>query len=308
MDGIILIDKPAGPASAEVVRKIKARIASRKPAPRVGHLGTLDPFATGLLPIMVGEGTKLAPFIQSGDKEYEGTIAFGIETDTLDATGTTVRTAPLPELSSESLEEVTAQFSGSVEQVPPVFSAIKRAGVPLYKLARRGVEVAPPAPRTVEIKRLELRVLDESHLEFRVVCSTGTYIRSLARDIGEKLGTAAHLGSLRRLRSGHFKINQAHPFEQVLRQLDTGVELEIISLSDALALLPEVEIDSERERQLRRGDARALDFLAPPGASLFKVVAQGELVAIGEATSRVTAKIARVFNTRAPESSQIGMR
>ena len=152
MNAILLVDKPAGISSAEVVRRVKSRV---KPA-RVGHLGTLDPFATGLLPIMIGEATKLAPFIDGGDKEYAGVIRLGVETDTLDRDGAEVRRAEVPTISAEQLAQVTAQFTGSIEQVPPVYSAIKRAGVPLYRLARRGEEVAPPEKRTVEIKRLDL--------------------------------------------------------------------------------------------------------------------------------------------------------
>src|SRR5271156_4430724 len=143
MNAILLVDKPAGISSAEVVRRVKSRV---KPA-RVGHLGTLDPFASGLLPIMIGEATKLAPFIADGPKVYQGVIALGAETDTLDRTGTIIRITDPPELTLATLSQVAARFTGKIEQIPPVFSAIKRDGVPLYKLARRGDEVEPPAPR-----------------------------------------------------------------------------------------------------------------------------------------------------------------
>src|SRR5229473_754170 len=134
MNAIVLVDKPAGISSADVVRRVKSRV---KPA-RVGHLGTLDPFATGLLPIMIGEATKLAPFIDAGDKTYAGLIRLGVETDTLDRDGATVRTLEVPAITAEKLAEIAAQFRGPIEQVPPVFSAIKRGGVPLYRMARRG--------------------------------------------------------------------------------------------------------------------------------------------------------------------------
>src|SRR5690242_6312733 len=143
MNGIILLDKPAGPTSAEIVRRLKARLGRRT---RVGHLGTLDPFATGVLPILVGEATKLAPFLQEGTREYAGLITLGSETDTLDCTGQISRSAPLPNLDTVDLAAIADRFTGTIEQIPPIFSAIKRAGVPLYKLARRGVEVEPPAP------------------------------------------------------------------------------------------------------------------------------------------------------------------
>src|SRR5271156_959933 len=143
MNAILLVDKPAGISSAEVVRRVKSRV---KPA-RVGHLGTLDPFATGLLPIMIGEATKLAPFIDGGDKEYAGLIRLGVETDTLDRDGAEVRRADVPATSEEKLAQVTAQFTGTIEQVPPVYSAIKRAGVPLYRLPPPGPGGAPPRTR-----------------------------------------------------------------------------------------------------------------------------------------------------------------
>src|SRR5579875_2865200 len=152
MHGIILIDKPAGITSAEVVRRIKARV---KPL-RVGHLGTLDSFATGVLPILVGDATKLAPMLEGGDKEYEGIIRLGQETDTLDRDGKVVREAPVPAIGETDLRAVERRFSGQIEQVPPIFSALKRGGVRLYELARQGVEVEPPAPRTIEVKRISL--------------------------------------------------------------------------------------------------------------------------------------------------------
>ena len=186
------------PTSAEVVRQVKHRV---KPA-RVGHLGTLDPFATGVLPILVGEGTKLAPFLHEGEKHYEGLIALGTETDTLDRTGEVVRTAPVPEIGLEQLAAIAARFTGTVTQTPPIFSAIKRGGVPLYKLARRGDDVAPPPPRDVQIERLELAAEGPGAIRFSLVCSPGTYIRSLARDIGIALESAAHLSALRRTRTG----------------------------------------------------------------------------------------------------------
>ncbi|MGH7934831.1 MAG: tRNA pseudouridine(55) synthase TruB [Candidatus Binataceae bacterium] len=296
MDGIILIDKPAGPTSAEVVRRVKARLKARlKTAPRVGHLGTLDPFATGLLPIMVREGTKLAPFIQEGDKEYEGIIALGAETDTLDKTGAVVRTAAVPPLEAAQVRELAARFTGIMEQTPPIFSAIKRGGVPLYRLARRGEDVAPPLPRMVEIRRLELASADADSIRFLLVCSTGTYVRALARDIGVALGSAAHLAALRRLRSGIFTVAEARPLDQVLSALETGASVTFIGLREAMPDLPEVEIDAEEERRLRNGDSRALDCMVPPGARRFKVVTRGNLAAVAETTSRVTAAIARIF-------------
>lgn len=294
MDAIILVDKPAGITSAEVVRRVKRWV---KPA-RVGHLGTLDPFATGVLPILVGEATKLAPMLEGGEKEYEGLIRLGIETDTLDRDGKVVREAPIPTFEPSALAQVAARFTGKIEQVPPVFSAIKRAGVPLYRLARRGEEVEPPAPRIVEIKRLTLEQADCAMLRFSALCSAGTYMRSLARDIGNALGTAAHLAELRRSRNGNFHASDAVALDRVLDALsgaDPKDSLPMVSLSAALPDLPEVSIGDAEERRLRNGDSRALDGVAPAGAELFKVMRDGELIAIARVTSRVTATIVRVF-------------
>ncbi len=291
MDGIILVDKPAGPSSADIVRRIKARV---RPA-RVGHLGTLDPFATGLLPILIGEATKLAPFIQEGDRQYEGLIRVGAETDTLDRTGSVVRTAEVPALDAARLSEVAARFTGAIEQTPPVFSAIKRSGVPLYKLARRGAEIAPPPARRVEIKSLRLEAENGSSIRFALVCSPGTYVRALARDIGLALQSAAHLFELRRLRTGIFSVEQASALEEVLAELESGGAVALIGLREALPSMPEVSLDGAAERRLRNGDSRALDGLVPPGSTCFKVVAGERLVAIAEATSRVTARTLRVF-------------
>ncbi len=292
MDGIILVDKPAGPSSAEIVRRIKGQV---KPA-RVGHLGTLDPFATGVLPILLGEGTKLATFLQEGEKEYEGLIALGAETDTLDHSGTVVRTAAVPGLEPSRLREIAERFTGMIEQTPPIYSAIKRAGVALYRRARRGEEVAPPPSRRIEVRRLELEANGRDSIRFLLVCSPGTYVRSLARDIGIALDSAAHLAELRRNRSGRFHVTGARPLQDVMRALDDGGRAGLIGLRESMPDVAEVAVDAEVERRLRNGDSRALDGLVPPGAKIFKVVARGELLAIAEAASRVTARMLRVFN------------
>jgi tRNA pseudouridine55 synthase len=294
MDAVLLVDKPAGITSAEAVRQIKARV---RPA-RVGHLGTLDPFATGLLPILIGEATKLAPFLQDGKKEYEGIIRLGVGTDTLDRTGAEIETAEVPPLTSTMLAEVAAHFTGKIVQQPPIFSAIKRDGVPLYRLARRGVEVEPPPPREVEVSRLVLDATDATSIHFVAACSTGTYMRSLARDIGVALGTVAHLAELRRLRNGSFTLDEARPLTAVLETLADRCKENpagLIGMREALATMAEAEADSTQVRRLRNGDSRALDGLVPDGAKLFTVVSAGALVAVAEATSRVTARVVRVF-------------
>jgi tRNA pseudouridine55 synthase len=295
MNGVIVIDKPAGPTSAEIVRQLKARLGKRT---RVGHLGTLDPFATGVLPILIGEGTKLAPFLQEGTREYAGLIVVGSETDTLDTTGEVSRVAPVPSFDSIQLATIANRFTGTIEQQPPIFSAIKRGGMPLYKLARRGVQVEPPAPRRVEIQRLQLEKAGDNTIRFTVCCSGGMYVRSLARDIGIALATAGHLSELRRVRSGCFSIANAHQVGKVIAALERGAEPGLISVRAALADLPEVVVEPPLESRLRHGDSRALDGLSPEGARFFKVVSGGELVAVARWTSQVTAEIVRVFDAK----------
>jgi tRNA pseudouridine55 synthase len=294
MDGIILIDKPSGITSAEVVRRIKARV---KPS-RVGHLGTLDPFATGVLPIMVGEGTKLAPMLEGGDKVYAGIIKLGVETDTLDRDGNVVREAPVPAINADRLMAVAQQFTGKIDQVPPIFSAIKRDGVRMYKLARKGnpAELEPPPIRTVEIKDLSLELTSPDEIRFVATCSPGTYARALARDIGIALGTVAHLMELRRTRSGHFAIADAISLEQALNPSPCRS----IGLRDALPDLAELNVDDEAEKLLRNGDPRALEGKVPAGTEMFKVIHGGQLIAVAKATSRVTASIVRGFNPGIP--------
>ena len=293
MNGVVIIDKPAGVTSAEVVRRIKRVV---KPA-RVGHLGTLDPFATGVLPILIGEATKLAPFMEGGEKRYDGTIKLGAETDTLDRDGSVVRTEALPVLNGERLAALERKFTGKLTQVPPVFSAIKRAGVPMYRLARKGIEVEPPQPREVEIVSLRLELAAPDSLRFELICSPGTYVRALARDIGNALGSAAHLDQLRRTQSGGFSIADAIPLDEQLGTLESKDSAAIIALADVIPGIPGINVETEIERRLRHGDSSALDLLAPAGAELFRVLnSHGRLVAIARATSRATAMIERVFN------------
>jgi tRNA pseudouridine55 synthase len=226
---------------------------------KVGHLGTLDPFATGLLPLAIGEGAKIAPFLNQGAKTYRGTIALGRATDTLDPTGRTTATAAVPTVDPERLEDVARRFRGSIEQVPPKFSALKRDGVPLYELARRGVEVEVGS-RTVRIDSLSLTALSNEILGLSVRCSKGTYVRSLARDIAQALGTVGHLASLRRLTFGAFEVEGARPLEEI-RPDST---LPLLGLREALAGIREFQADERMAARIRLGQQGALVELSPP--------------------------------------------
>jgi tRNA pseudouridine55 synthase len=211
LDGAILVDKPAGPTSHDVVDAIRRKFGLKK----VGHCGTLDPNATGLLIIVVGRGTKLSERLMGDDKVYEGTIKFGETTDSHDADGELTGSLPVPPLTLELLNAEASTFTGDQLQIPPMVSAIKQHGVPLYKLARKGVEVVRE-PRLIHIYNFRFTEYAEPLGRFRVACTKGTYIRSLANDLGQKLGCGAHLATLRRSVSGKFDVADALPLEAIL--------------------------------------------------------------------------------------------
>ena len=274
LDGILLVDKPAGLSSAAVVRRVKRALGAAK----VGHLGTLDPFATGLLPLCLGEGAKVVPFLNEERKGYEGTIELGVATDTLDRTGAEVERAPVPAIDAATLERGAAGFRGAISQVPPMYSALKRAGVPLYELARRGVEVERE-PRSVTIERFEVRLAGEGRIDFEVDCSKGTYVRVLAADLARALGTVGHLSSLRRVRFGEFTIEEAVPLDAV----ESGEPLPLLSPRRALSGAREIAVDADFEKRIRLGQQWALRELPPPASSgdVAKAVGDsGDVVAI----------------------------
>lgn len=212
LDGALLIDKPAGPTSHDVVDAVRRQFGIKK----VGHAGTLDPAATGLLILLLGRGTKLSEKLMSEDKVYAGTIKFGEATTSYDADGEIVATHPVPPLTLEQLNEAAAIFVGDQMQVPPMVSAVKQDGVPLYKLARKGVEVERK-PRLIHIYSFRFSQYEPPYGMFRVACTKGTYARSLAHELGQKLGCGAHLATLRRTVSGKYEVTNAVPFEQVLK-------------------------------------------------------------------------------------------
>lgn len=212
LDGAILIDKPAGPTSHDVVDAIRRQFAIKK----VGHCGTLDPNATGLLIIVLGRGTKLSEKLMSDDKVYQGTVKFGEATTSYDADGELVSSLPLPPLTVEQLNEAAAIFVGDQMQVPPMVSAVKKDGVPLYKLARKGIEVERDA-RLIHVYRFRFSSYQEPLGQFELACTKGTYVRSIAHELGQNLGCGAHLATLRRARSGKFDVANATEFEDVMK-------------------------------------------------------------------------------------------
>jgi len=223
LDGAILIDKPAGPTSHDIVDAIRRQFRIKK----VGHCGTLDPNATGLLIIVLGRGTKLSEKLMSSDKVYEGTIKFGETTDSFDADGVVTGSQPVPPLTLELLNAEADKFVGDQMQLPPMVSAVKIKGVPLYKLARKGLEVERKE-RMIHIYTFRFTDYTEPFARFRVACTKGTYVRSLAHDLGQRLGCGAHLKTLRRAVSGKFDVADAIEFEEVMNLSPAELEKRVI--------------------------------------------------------------------------------
>ncbi len=223
LDGALLIDKPAGPTSHDVVDEIRRQFRIKK----VGHCGTLDPNATGLLIIVLGRGTKLSERLMSDDKVYEGTMKFGEATDSYDCDGEITATLPVPPITLEQLNEAAIPFIGDIMQMPPMVSAIKKGGVPLYKLARKGIEVEREA-RLIHIYNFRFTQYIEPQGTFRLACTKGTYVRSVAHEMGQKLGCGAHLATLRRCASGKFDVADALPLDTILGLSQTELEKRVI--------------------------------------------------------------------------------
>jgi tRNA pseudouridine55 synthase len=223
LDGAILIDKPAGPTSHDVVDAIRRQFNIKK----VGHCGTLDPNATGLLLIVLGRGTKLSEKLMSDDKVYEGTIKFGETTDSYDADGELLASLPVPPLTVDQLNEAATEFVGDIMQTPPMVSAVKKGGVPLYKLARKGIEVERE-PRLIHIYNFRFSSYTEPTGQFRLACTKGTYVRSVAHELGQKLGCGAHLANLRRVSSGKFDVAEAVEFEALIQLTPKELEQYVI--------------------------------------------------------------------------------
>ncbi len=277
--GFLVVDKPGGWTSHDVVDAARCWLGTR----RVGHLGTLDPQATGVLPLAVREATKLVRFLAEGDKRYVGRVRLGVETDSLDGDGKVVRVheGALPDESS--VRAALVGFEGDIEQIPPMYSAVKQGGVPLHRLARRGEEV-PRAPKKVRIHRLELIRFRSPDLELVVDCSAGTYVRCLAADLGSRLGCGAYLQSLRRLQSGPFELEQAQGPDRLAAEAAEGrLEARLIHAARALAL-PTWVLPEAAARHVRHGGNVAPDPASRPvpGARLLALDQEGGLLALLE--------------------------
>lgn len=278
--GVLVVDKPAGPTSHDVVAWARRALGTRA----VGHAGTLDPMATGVLVLAVGEGTKLVPYLTLDEKEYAFELGLGRETDTLDAQGEVVAEAPVPLLDEAQVRATLSTFLGEQAQRPPAFSAIKVDGVALHRRARRGEAVDVPT-RNVTVYALELRSLDP--LAFRVRASKGFYVRSLGRDLARALGTVGHVTALRRVASGPFGLDQAVSGELLSKarkdeSLRPMLASRLLSLETAAASFPQLRLDAQGEADARVGKLVHHPLDVPEGAVVAMISPGGALVAIGE--------------------------
>ena len=249
MNGVLIMDKPAGLTSHDVVSRVRRALGQRA----VGHLGTLDPMATGVLPIVLGSMTRLAQFYLTAEKRYEGVIRFGFATDTYDVTGEATGEPQAVTLEIERVRELAGRFHGTIEQIPPPFSAKKIEGVPAYKLARKKRELTlKPVP--VTIKEFEITRVEQDRAHFQARVASGTYMRSVAHDMGQLLGCGAHLESLRRIAVAEFELSDAHSLEQLQQAAQEGTVLDLlIHPRKLLPMLPSVTANDEIASRIRHG-------------------------------------------------------
>ncbi len=310
MNGIIVVDKPAGRTSYDVVRAVK-KIRGLK---KVGHTGTLDPLATGVLPVCINEATKLVQFLSQDSKDYRATMLLGVETDTLDIEGRVLFRED-PQIREMDIENALKECVGKIEQTPPRYSAVKFQGKSLYAWTRKGIAVERP-PRTVEIHDITLLDVQLPYVTFFVSCSKGTYIRSLCADVGERLGSKACLSALRRVRSGRFREKDAVPLDDLVRhpQGEEVLKDRLISMVDALAGFSSIPVDESLAGKLKDGYQPFAEDLArnnmpslAAGDMVRFILEREKLVAVGEmlhASEKLNslgakerlARIVRVFN------------
>lgn len=278
INGIILLDKPLGITSNGALQRVKRLFNANK----AGHTGSLDPLASGLLPICLGEATKISSYLLDSDKAYIGTCKLGVTTTTADAEGDVLEQKPVGDYSEQQINTVLEKFTGTIEQIPPMHSAIKQGGQPLYKLAHQGIEVERQ-PRTIHIYELRATRFEGDELDIEMRCSKGTYVRTLAEDIGRELGCGAHLSALRRSRVGPFTLDAAVTMETLESLAEEGFEAldqQILPIEQALADWPEVQLTENSAFYISQG--QPIQVAKAPTSGLVRLSANQRFLGIGE--------------------------
>jgi tRNA pseudouridine55 synthase len=287
--GILLLDKPLGLSSNGALQRVRRLLRADK----AGHVGSLDPLATGMLPICLGEATKIAGDILAGQKRYRFTIALGARTATGDVEGAIVETLPVPQLDGALLETALQGFRGRTTQIPPMYSAIKRDGQPLYKLARAGIEVERES-REIQIAELVVLSFDAAHIELEALCSKGTYIRTLAEDIARALGTCGHVAALRRLWVEPFQGEAMDTLESITAAVERGETPHLIDPGSAIPQLPAITLSLAATARVMHGQAASVPAETPPGrVRLYD--ANGRFFGVAEADGFGTVQPRRLF-------------
>ncbi len=288
IDGIVLVNKPVGPSSNGVLRTVMRLLNAKKG----GHTGALDPFATGLLPVCLGEATKISGLLLDSDKRYVATLKLGEQTDTGDKEGNCIQVQDVPLLDSLRIQQALSQFVGRIDQVPPMYSALKHKGKPLYHYARQGIEIDRPA-RKVTIKELKFLAYDNDTLVFEVLCSKGTYVRTLGEEIAKSLGTVGHLVALHRTQTGVLSAKQMLTLEELEVQ---GMQA-IYPLDIALTHLQHFELSKEEATLIRHGQMLSYP---KPKTEFVRLYDEGVCFAVGEwSDKKQKLKPKRVFNLHA---------
>lgn len=275
--GILLLDKPPGMTSNQVLQAVKRLLRVKK----AGHTGSLDPLATGLLPICIGEATKISPFLLLGDKRYNVWFRLGKATDTGDADGKVIEEKPVPPLTQQEIEETLGRFLGEIEQIPPMFSAVKKGGQRLYELARQGIEVERE-PRRVKIYELKLIGREPDRIRLDIRCSKGTFIRTLAEDIAKALGTVGHVEELRRTEVGCFSAEEAISLDKLREMPLEERRKKLLPVDSAIAEWPEVRLSSELLFYITRGQPIMIPKLAAHEGPIRLYDESGRFIGVGE--------------------------
>lgn len=275
MNGIFLLDKPLYLTSNQALQQVKKIFAAKK----AGHTGSLDPLATGMLPICFGEATKFSQFLLEGDKHYDVVVKLGSKTTTGDLEGEVIATAAVPALTPLQIENVLQQFMGTIQQIPPMYSAIKHQGKPLYELARKGIEIERPA-RTVTIHQLVLKTYADEALQLAVHCSKGTYIRTLAEDIGEKLGSVAHVVALRRTAVVPFEHHKMMTLDELVGKNSTELFSYLLPVEMSVDSLPRLDLTASAVFYLKNGQSISLPTTSLQG--LVRIFSNHQFVGVGE--------------------------